>query len=659
MVVAIVALAIVAVACGGKEKKPASGTDVTVQVTTSPGAAIPRTLFGSNVLWENLGENIVQGGELVSDRSFTLFGANGSPWAGLPLGGTILHVSTGGDPAAGGSPGFVRISDANASELPLVSELLLGPVHAGTAYTLTFSSYGETGTPSILAALDDTSFTTALATPAVETTTPGAWKQHSLAIVPTTSADQALLVLALQNGGSVRVDEVRFSRAAAPSIDPAVASRIAAIGGGTLRYPGGTLADSFVWEASIGPLSARAEMTASFGRRQTASLGLDEFLRLCEQTGATPVLQVNALATTASAAALVQYVNGGAGTTMGALRAANGHAAAYGVHYFEIGNEPSANYAIHGDDANAGADYASLAAPIADAMRAEDPTIAIGGVAHTSFLLASFLPAVPILANWNDQVFTGAGSIAGKIDFADCHFYSWFGDDPDPAVRAKNELAGGSVLARTLAALAPVTGRPAYVTEYAATAADANGKIRASSLYDFTSGLVVADLTMTMASNGIAVAQQFNLSEDVGYGAFTHHGAWDARPSGLALEMLAPLAGEARLPVSIDANPQIAIDAATGNIPAGTKYGALQVLATSGGSGRRVAILNRSVDQDFTVRLEIDGAAAGTGTISRLESDSLTASNEDAPGTVTIAVSSGGAASVFVPRHSLVRIDLP
>jgi alpha-N-arabinofuranosidase len=134
----------------------------------------------------------------------------------------------------------------------------------------------------------------------------------------------------------------------------------------SMRYPGGTTADSFDWERAIGPARAR-RANEPYGM-QGASLshvccvldgpvasvvGPDEFGRLLQQAGATGDIVANfATGTAQEAAAFVAYMtaplprhpsatptNPSSPGYWAALRARNGHRAPYDVPYWEVGNE--------------------------------------------------------------------------------------------------------------------------------------------------------------------------------------------------------------------------------------------------------------------------------------------------------------------------------
>ena len=113
------------------------------------------------------------------------------------------------------------------------------------------------------------------------------------------------------------------------------------LGVGAMRWPGGCCADHYHWRDGIGPerpprLHPVPEPANPVWRHE---FGTDEFLRLCELTGADPVITVNtATGTPQEFLDWFEYINGDACTRYGRLRAANGHPAPYNVYYWALGN---------------------------------------------------------------------------------------------------------------------------------------------------------------------------------------------------------------------------------------------------------------------------------------------------------------------------------
>jgi alpha-N-arabinofuranosidase len=116
-----------------------------------------------------------------------------------------------------------------------------------------------------------------------------------------------------------------------------------------LRFPGGTMANTYRWSNAIGPQAQRKNQvngSQAYPIPLQSTFGPDEFGNLLDQTGAVGNLVVNFATSTASDAAhFVAYMTApqGSGVVDGvdwaALRATNGHPAPYDIKYVEVGNE--------------------------------------------------------------------------------------------------------------------------------------------------------------------------------------------------------------------------------------------------------------------------------------------------------------------------------
>ncbi len=130
-----------------------------------------------------------------------------------------------------------------------------------------------------------------------------------------------------------------------------------------IRYPGGTVGNTFEWKKSIGPVEARPTIqpfsgggtpTGLFGAPNVATFGLDEGMRWAKNNGVEIIYMYGlAFGTPQDAADLIEYLNMPVGKNptggidWAAVRAANGHPAPYNIRHFELANEadgPSQRY---------------------------------------------------------------------------------------------------------------------------------------------------------------------------------------------------------------------------------------------------------------------------------------------------------------------------
>jgi alpha-N-arabinofuranosidase len=122
-------------------------------------------------------------------------------------------------------------------------------------------------------------------------------------------------------------------------IRTALVDALKAIQAPVIRWPGGCFADSYDWKDGVG--KERAARTNFWGGSDPNTFGTHEFLRLCELAGAQPYVAANLRGGSAKDFnEWMEYCNSPAGSTTPAKkRAANGHAAPFGVKYWGVGNE--------------------------------------------------------------------------------------------------------------------------------------------------------------------------------------------------------------------------------------------------------------------------------------------------------------------------------
>jgi alpha-N-arabinofuranosidase len=141
-----------------------------------------------------------------------------------------------------------------------------------------------------------------------------------------------------------------------------IMEKLAAMRPSFLRFPGGNyleggnIATRFDWKKMIGPLVDRPTHPTTWSYHSSDGMGLLEFLQWCEDLHMEPLLGVYAGYSLGGqvvkpgpdlepyvqdALDEIEYVTGGADTKWGAVRAQNGHPAAFKLRYVEVGNEDS------------------------------------------------------------------------------------------------------------------------------------------------------------------------------------------------------------------------------------------------------------------------------------------------------------------------------
>jgi len=110
----------------------------------------------------------------------------------------------------------------------------------------------------------------------------------------------------------------------------------------SLRWPGGCFADEYHWMDGIGPPSKRPKMVNTHwgGVTEDNSFGTHEFLDLCNQLGAEPVICGNVgSGSVKEMSQWVEYINFDGISPMADLRRSNGRDEPWGVKYWDVGNE--------------------------------------------------------------------------------------------------------------------------------------------------------------------------------------------------------------------------------------------------------------------------------------------------------------------------------
>lgn len=179
-----------------------------------------------------------------------------------------------------------------------------------------------------------------------------------------------------------------------------------------MRWPGGTVVYEYHWQNGIGPRNKRPEVpTLAWNGVENYQFGTDEFLQWCKDVGTAPYINLNMSlhpdyeGTLDEALNWMEYVNGGAHTKYGKLRAENGHPEPYNVQFWCIGNEnylASRAARIQESDAQ----YAKRLNTWASAIRRAHPDVKLLGIGHTE--------------EWNQTILEENGQL---IDFLTQHYY--------------------------------------------------------------------------------------------------------------------------------------------------------------------------------------------------------------------------------------------
>ena len=239
----------------------------------------------------------------------------------------------------------------------------------------------------------------------------GDWRRYEFSLTPDRSDTLARFAILFPGHGRVWIDQVSLlpGDAAPGGVRRDVFDKIRLLQPAFIRWPGGNVAQDYHWLWGVGPRDARVTWTNLSWKNELepSDFGTDEFIMFARAVGAEPSLTVNVEgrgATAAEAAAWVEYCNGPANSKYGAMRAANGHRAPFGVKYWEVGNEIWGDWVRGHSDA---ATYARNYNRYAQAMRAVDPSIKLIAVGNNDM-------------DWNRTVLREAGR---NIDYLAIHHY--------------------------------------------------------------------------------------------------------------------------------------------------------------------------------------------------------------------------------------------
>jgi len=178
------------------------------------------------------------------------------------------------------------------------------------------------------------------------------WKEFPFELTSTTETTNGSLRITFNDTGVVFFDQVSMMGQDAIDNDgfrPDLFQAVEALQPPCIRWPGGYFSELYRWKDGIGPQHERGVFPVeAWNDRDVNSFGTDEFIKLCRRLNAEPIIVINT-GHRYSASPQTQYIeeakhwleycNGPATSTWGAVRAANGHPEPYNIKYWEMGNE--------------------------------------------------------------------------------------------------------------------------------------------------------------------------------------------------------------------------------------------------------------------------------------------------------------------------------
>jgi alpha-N-arabinofuranosidase len=423
-----------------------------------------------------------------------------------------------------------------------------------------------------------------------------------------------------------------------------------------LRFPGGSLADTYHWRNGVGALAQRKPGEVFYdGSFQPSRMGTQELLELCEATGAAPLISVNAITGTAQEAAdWVTYVN--KGTLLSRL---TGRPLPK-VQTWEIGNEPYLKDEKRTSLWTAPDVFAQRATQFIKAMAAVDPSIAIGIPLRSDTISGIPMSHYP---GYNDTVLRGIGV---PFQFAALHdAYMPFGLDRaysdaelySAAMAATRVVAADFAATRAqIAALRPGPAIPFAVTEHSAFFTSG---VPASDRYiaSLAGAMYVADLLCLLAATpDLALANYWSLSGNWFFGAIDE--SLVRRPVYYVLQAFRSLLRGTLIPAQVAGRTFTNLQA--GLVPRLTGTPSVSALATREGQMLRLVLVNKDASDAAAIRLELPGGGRPTQASLTLISgrsvfDEHATSLVQSPSSVRLRIDS---ARFSVPEHSIAYLEL-
>ncbi len=187
------------------------------------------------------------------------------------------------------------------------------------------------------------------------------------------------------------------------------------------RWPGGNFVSGYDWRDGIGDRDRRPPRgNPAWTGIEHNDFGTDEFLDFCRELGTTPMIAANTgFGDAYSAAQWVEYCNSSSTTLAGGWRAKNGHAAAYGVQHWCVGNEMFGPWQLGFMPLK---QYTLKHNLVAKAMHAVDPALVLVGVGSIGKINKDNDPEqVKSGLGWSETMLLAC---ADKMDLISEHVYA-------------------------------------------------------------------------------------------------------------------------------------------------------------------------------------------------------------------------------------------
>jgi alpha-L-arabinofuranosidase len=360
----------------------AEESSITVSVD-KPGVKVSPTLWG--IFFEDINLSADGGlyAELVRNRSFEDANTPDN-WTIKAVGEAKAEMAVDSEkPVSAKNPRSLKVTVTGVGRAGVANDGYYGmSCVKGDAYTLSLYARGNAGFSGPLSVSLEGSNGTVYAKGELKALTPE-WKRHTVALKASATDPKARLVISAEKPGTFWLDVVSLfpeKTWKGHGFRPDLFEMLLALKPAFVRFPGGcwvegdTMKEAYRWKQTIGDIAERRTQNNIWGYKATHGIGYHEYLQLCEDLGAAPMFCINVGMShrenvpmdqmqeyVQDALDAVEYANGPADSTWGAVRAKAGHPAPFNMKYLEIGNE------------NGGPAYHERYALFHDAIKAKYP----------------------------------------------------------------------------------------------------------------------------------------------------------------------------------------------------------------------------------------------------------------------------------------------
>ena len=243
------------------------------------------------------------------------------------------------------------------------------------------------------------------------------WRRFAVDFTVRRTVYASTLTINSSSSGTINIDQISLFSASALATGgyrPDLLKAVADLRPESIRWPGGSFANHYIWQNGIGPREKRLPHPVDqWGDRDTYQFGTDEFIRLCDKVGAEPILVLNTSRGVEDALNWLEYCMGDETTDYGKMRAANGHPEPYRLKTLEIDNEPwlIMDYS----------EYLEIVKEFCPAIRAKYPDLKLSVAGSYGYDTGPGEGNQEANRNWDPRIIAEAGTL---FDILSPHYYN-------------------------------------------------------------------------------------------------------------------------------------------------------------------------------------------------------------------------------------------